>query len=53
MVGLLRSHTLKHLLRMAAVVEWSNAVFLWVNVDGKDYDNVFQKVFFIKFVIYI
>ncbi len=41
------SHTtLRHLtvhLRMAAIVEWSNAVFLWVNIDGKEYDNVFQQ----------
>eukprot|EP01084_Bolivina_argentea_P180216 311340_1 len=30
--------------KMAAIVEWSNAVFLWVNIDGKEYDNVFQQV---------
>ncbi len=29
--------------KYAGVVEWRNAVVLWVNVDGGDYDNLFLK----------
>jgi hypothetical protein len=29
--------------RYAGVVEWANAIVLWVNVDGGDYDNFFLK----------
>lgn len=29
--------------RYAGVVEWANAIVLWVNVDGSDYDNLFLK----------
>lgn len=25
------------------MVEWANAIVLWVNVDGGDYDNLFLK----------
>lgn len=25
------------------MVEWANAIVLWVNVDGSDYDNLFLK----------
>lgn len=25
------------------MVEWANALILWVNVDGSDYDNLFLK----------